>query len=345
MWGGAPAWETTMQSCCAAWAACASSPSRAQRCVGGQVAGLGWAHAPCTVCTAAHARPASQALAGHQSIACLKPPLPPSGAARCRMSAWPACTACLGWSHSTSQACKSGGLPAGHPQEILCSSAQMEGGLKQPSTAPPTAQRHCHCPARPPPCSDAALGALLRRLPLLRRLCLERCSEAGDEALAAVGQHVRRRFAIALSCRAKTPTFLQAASAACAVFGAPSSLLQPAPASHPTTPTGAGAAPAVPGLHRGLRWRPSGPGQPHAGGALAGAWPAEPPGRHACWPCPAAGPVNRAPMLPAALRTPIACPIPCPPAVLAEPRELRGGGQRAAGGGPPAPAAQPGHQV
>lgn len=38
--------------------------------------------------------------------------------------------------------------------------------------------------------SDASLAALLRRLPLLRRLCLERCSEAGDQALAAVGQHV-----------------------------------------------------------------------------------------------------------------------------------------------------------
>lgn len=42
-----------------------------------------------------------------------------------------------------------------------------------------------------PLCSDKALAALLPRLPRLRALNLERCHQAGDLALAAVGKHVR----------------------------------------------------------------------------------------------------------------------------------------------------------
>ena len=40
-------------------------------------------------------------------------------------------------------------------------------------------------------CSDDALAGLLRQLPLLRGLNLDRCGLAGDQCLAAIGKHVR----------------------------------------------------------------------------------------------------------------------------------------------------------
>ncbi len=55
-----------------------------------------------------------------------------------------------------------------------CSSAVQAASLPQPHS----------------PCSDEALAALLCRLPRLQVLSLERCTEAGDEALAALAKHV-----------------------------------------------------------------------------------------------------------------------------------------------------------
>lgn len=105
-----------------------------------------------------------------------------------------------------------------------------------------------------PPCSDDALAALVRRLPHLRRLNLERCGAAGDATLAALGQHVRPFEPLLASLLARTP----ACTRLCTLLAG--SHLRPLHAL--PCPTGTPAGGALSRLHRRLRPRPAAPVQP-----------------------------------------------------------------------------------
>ena len=75
------------------------------------------------------------------------------------------------------------------------------------------------------PCSDEALAALLCQLHRLQALSLERCSEAGDAALAALAKHVSRKPCVATMAQLArgaywSCTFAPAAAAVAAGRGA-----------------------------------------------------------------------------------------------------------------------------
>lgn len=103
------------------------------------------------------------------------------------------CKLAASCSHSLNPA----GLVTGHGGSLpgmQCYAVWTTGSCEPcfPHAACPPACLHACCShCRPAsPCSDEALAALLCQLHRLQVLSLERCTEAGDDALAALAKHV-----------------------------------------------------------------------------------------------------------------------------------------------------------